>query len=885
MASAPVGTIQGLASNIQWQDMIDQIMSQDQTRLLDPITNRITADKTSISTWGQYQSLVSNLQSAASALSTSAFDSMQGGVATDPSGTPLASVTASSSATPGTYQVEVLSLASVDKVGGANLASATTALHLTGEFFVNGKRVSVADGDTLNDIRDKINALTSGASGTGVSASVITAGTTQNRLELAAGTVGASGVQIADGTGGVLAALGLVSSADTPAVTSDGGSQSFRFSDASTSIGTLLGATSVPGPTTIAVGNTTISVDLANDSLNSIQQKLTAAGVTASVDTVSFNGQTFSRLDVAAPIAGVPGDANSAQVAQLLGFIDTRAAVAQTVTDSSVWTDAGGAPATASTALSALNVDGTATNLAAGDSIVIRGTRGDGTAVSTTLTLTGTETVQSLLDQINSATMLGNSRRSATATIGTDGKLTVTDGTAGASQLSLSLTVNKASGGTATLGQISTQVTGYDRELAHGSDASLRVDGTLITRSSNTVTDAVPGLTINLLAAEPGTTANVSVTRNTNAAVSAAQLLVSAYNSVASFVKTQTAAGAPLAFNMSLRASLRSLTDTLIGNVTGLTGSYQRAGSVGLTLDKTGQLNLDTTVFTNALTSDIGAVKALFSANGTASAGLTYVADSTKTKAGTFAVQVTQAASQATLSGTGFTGTYTDSGSPDTVTITDGTTFATGSVSLATGDTMDNIVDKFNSLFASQNMQLIASNVGGQLQIVTKAYGSAAKISLSYGGSTNPQSQLGIAAGLVSGVDVAGTIDGVAATGVGQQLTGAAGSNVDGLVLTYAGTAPYTGQVVHTVGVGAMLNVTADSITRSGDGLIAGMTNSLQGEIDSLTARSTAVQSQLDQRRAAMTAQFTAMEAVLSKLQAQSTDLANQIKGLQTSGN
>ncbi|MEO7085063.1 MAG: flagellar filament capping protein FliD, partial [Gemmatimonadaceae bacterium] len=757
--ATPLGTVQGIASNIQWQDLITQIISAESAQKLDPITKQMTTASTAQQAWASYQGLIGKLETAGQALRDTSFDSMKSFVATDPSGRPLATVTATGTATPGDYSTEVVSLAAADKVGGAIVGSATTALHLTGEFYVNGTKVTVADGDTLNGIRDKINAANTGTSGTGVAASVLTIGSASNRLTLTASQVGASGIQLADGSTGVLAALGLVAPSGTTTTTTAGGAQSFRFADSSTAIGSLLGASGLPAATTIAVGNTTISVDLSTDSLESIRAKLAAAGVTASISTPTFNGSTKSQLDVGAPIAAVPGDANSQRVVDLLGLTNTRAAVAQKLAGASPWTATGGGAATATTSLSDIHVGGSAVGLVAGDSITLAGTRGDGVAVSTTITLDGTETVQTLLDKINASTTFGNSARSATASVGADGTLQLTDSTSGASQLSLSMVVTKAAGGTATLGQVATKTTGYDRELTHGADAVVRVDGTLITRSTNTITDAIPGATLSLLAAEPGTTATVTIARDTNAMVTATQAFVTAYNAVASFVKTQTAAGGQLPFNTGLRASLRSFTDSFAKTIPGISSTFSRAGTVGLTLDKTGQLQLDSTVFTAALNSNLADVKTLFGVTGTTTDGLSYLSDTSKSQGGTFAVAITTAASQATQTGTGFSGTYTDSGSPDGVTITDGATLVTGRVTLATGDTTDTIVGKFNSLFSTSKMQLSASNVGGQLVIKSNTYGSAAKFNLDFdAGDTQPGTQLGLTIGQTAGTDVAGTI-------------------------------------------------------------------------------------------------------------------------------
>src|SRR5205823_749594 len=51
MASTPIGSVQGLASNIQWQDLVDQIVAQDSARTLTPVTNRISTDKSRAAAW------------------------------------------------------------------------------------------------------------------------------------------------------------------------------------------------------------------------------------------------------------------------------------------------------------------------------------------------------------------------------------------------------------------------------------------------------------------------------------------------------------------------------------------------------------------------------------------------------------------------------------------------------------------------------------------------------------------------------------------------------------------------------------------------------------------------------------------------------------------
>ncbi len=57
--AAPLGTVQGLASNVQWQDLITQIIAGETTQKLDPVTKQITtASAAQLTAWASYQGLV-----------------------------------------------------------------------------------------------------------------------------------------------------------------------------------------------------------------------------------------------------------------------------------------------------------------------------------------------------------------------------------------------------------------------------------------------------------------------------------------------------------------------------------------------------------------------------------------------------------------------------------------------------------------------------------------------------------------------------------------------------------------------------------------------------------------------------------------------------------
>lgn len=72
-----------------------------------------------------------------------------------------------------------------------------------------------------------------------------------------------------------------------------------------------------------------------------------------------------------------------------------------------------------------------------------------------------------------------------------------------------------------------------------GADAQMTVDGIPITSSSNTVTNALPGVTFQLLSASPGTQVQVQITNDNTQVETAVGTLVTAYNKVINDLNAQ----------------------------------------------------------------------------------------------------------------------------------------------------------------------------------------------------------------------------------------------------------------------------------------------------------------------------------------------------------
>ncbi|MBI3792858.1 MAG: flagellar filament capping protein FliD [Gemmatimonadetes bacterium] len=893
MASTSLSSVNGIASGVQWQDLVTQIIAAESARSVDPLTAKKTTASKAQAAWKSFEGVAATFRDAATPLTDPAL--FGGTTVSVPAGVASTlTATGSSTAIPGRYDVEALQLARTDKMGGGIVADPAAALNISGSLVVNGRAITVAATDTLQGIRDKFNAANTGTTASGVSAVIQGSASGGARLVLTAGDTGSNGIEVADGTAGTLAALGLTDGTTTANTLATGEQQTFRVSSSTTVIASLLGVP-VPTPATMNVGGQVIHVDLATDSLAAIAARINNAlgrSDAARIVTETANGRAQQRLVTTVPVASdasVDAAASTATLA-LLGFTTTgRGGVAQRVGSASNFTGLAGA-ATGTTLLTDLGAAGGGFGLAAGDVLTLRGTRGDGSAVVRTVTVGAGTTMQDLLDALNNATTgFGAGTRPAAATLDGSGKLTLTDSATGDSQLGLGITVTRAGGGTGTLGAFTTAAGTLGRAvgITAGQDAVVRVDGQVSTQRSNSVTGAIAGVTLNLTGTTTGTPVTLTVNRDTAGVAAKLNTMVTAYNNLRQWVSSATAAGGPLANDPTVRSMVTTLTNQILNSVPGLaSGQLANAALMGLQHDKTGILSLDTTVLTGVLATQPFAVQQLFAMTGdTTDPELSYVAGTTATKPSSspYAVTITQAATQASATGAVWT-TYATTGAPDTMTVTDASTGRTTSVSLANGDALATVVARLNAAFSANGLALTAGATNdNRLQLTARDFGSTAGFTIAYtpGAGGDGTAALGLAAGRTSGLDVAGTINGKLATGSGQALTGAKGDASEGLVVRYTGTtARAAGTVRFSQGLGGALTALATNMAAGAGSTSDARIATLQTRMDDLDRQVTDQQQRLDNRKKALTAQFIAMESAIAKSNSLASALTAQMNAL-----
>lgn len=172
-------------------------------------------------------------------------------------------------------------------------------------------------------------------------------------------------------------------------------------------------------------------------------------------------------------------------------------------------------------------------------------------------------------------------------------------------------------------------------------DAKLEINGiTEITSSSNTVTSAIPGLTLTLNKEAPDTAVTVKVTADYSEAQSAVQAFVDQYNSVMAFIQEKlkydkdTNIKGELFGDPVLQGIQSRLRSMVAGRMNNPTGPFNILADIGIATSsedfgKSALLEFDTAKFQEAMDKNAESVANLFGAE---AGGVTPVRESSETE-------------------------------------------------------------------------------------------------------------------------------------------------------------------------------------------------------------------------------------------------------------
>jgi flagellar hook-associated protein 2 len=293
----------------------------------------------------------------------------------------------------------------------------------------------------------------------------------------------------------------------------------------------------------------------------------------------------------------------------------------------------------------------------------------DAAQATTTLVIDGSNhTLQGIRDAINRGNLGVKATIVNDGAAGTPYRLTLTSNATGETS---TMKISASAGGDPAIAALLTNDPAGVQNLTqtvNAQNAALTVDGQLISSTTNSVKDAITGVTLNLTKAG-GATTSLTLSNNTAPVASAVQAMVKAYNDTSAVLKTMTTydpvnkvggllhgdatiIGLQAKLRSTLATALQGMGDNKLTNITQLGVSFQ----------KNGTLTVDSNKLQTALTENFSDFATLFTAAGKSSDSLlSVVGSSATTMPGSYPINVTVMATRGVASGvtkpTGLAGT------------------------------------------------------------------------------------------------------------------------------------------------------------------------------------------------------------------------------------
>lgn len=444
-------------------------------------------------------------------------------------------------------------------------------------------------------------------------------------------------------------------------------------------------------------------------------------------------------------------------------------------------------------------------------------------------------------------------------------------------------------------------------ETQQGQDAKLKINGLEVSRESNSIDDLITGFAFTL---NTVTTSSLtfSIAADTSSAETAIRDFVTAYNTFQETVsdlvgysrdEDNNLVKGDLASDSTARAMISQLRQSVVGAVPGVSGSFNSLANIGIFTELDGSLSIDDDQLTNAISDNFDQVAGLFSAKlSTTNTAVTLKQGTfaSKAVAGTYDVKITQDPTQGLLVGNAVTAAPSTSSPLDTSAsgtdysfmldvngVSSGTIELTGTYDSteALRSALQSAINSDATLKANDALvDVLYDSSANAFSIVSREYGSVSNVSITQAGAN--MSELGLTQKTgTAGVDVVGTINGVAGFGAGNVLLPALDSDAYGLNFTVAAGASAQGSFTATYsrGFGGELAKLIDAFTGT-SGTIASREESIQSQLDGLDEETTKLDSRMEKISARLTAQFIVMENIVDSLNSTSSQLEGLVDRL-----
>lgn len=416
-----------------------------------------------------------------------------------------------------------------------------------------------------------------------------------------------------------------------------------------------------------------------------------------------------------------------------------------------------------------------------------------------------------------------------------------------------------------------------------GVNAQVRVNGLLLTRESNHLTDVIDGLEFDIFNKSTTETVSINISADKNTAETAIRDFVSTYNSFLKEVEKLVGFDSELEDFGSLRQDplaknlLQTVRSMMTGSIAGISSGFNSLSTLGIRTELNGSLKIvedKATGFRAAIDNNFEAVKDLFTPKTSASdTRINVSAFSPQSKAGSYAVVISQQPEKGTLTGSAITfpidttgkdysfNIHVDGVAAATINLPAAKVYATGAELAADIQSLVNLDSAIKS--GRVGVQVAFNSTSEQLEFTSNAYGAASLIAFSAVGADMADLGLSVNVG-VAGKDIAGTVDGVAAFGFGNVLLPALGSKAEGLSMTItpgitAGTINFSRGFA-----GQMDKLINDFLKNSG--LIKARETNITKDISNIKEDTEALERRSEAYRLRLQSQFSAMEAIVRSL-------------------
>lgn len=438
-------------------------------------------------------------------------------------------------------------------------------------------------------------------------------------------------------------------------------------------------------------------------------------------------------------------------------------------------------------------------------------------------------------------------------------------------------------------------------QTAAAEDALFKINGLSVSNPTNSVDSAIPGVTLNLkkVSSSPVT---LTVAEDTDAITRGIESFVAGYNKFASTANALSAYDAEndvpsaLVGDFTLRSIEGQLNNILRTTPAGYSGSISSLAELGITTTSSGTLEFDKSKFTAVWEENPKDVKKMFAAFADPEdADIGFNSASDTTVVGNYAVEVTTLASYGYHTGSSVLPNFGGGGTVDIDADNDNLTLEIDGIDIGeitlTNGTYSSGVDLAGELQAQINgttamrdadktVAVSYDSGSNSFTITSNVLGSTSAVNV-LAVDTNTAAELGfsVASG-VDGLDVEGTIGGVAANGAGNVLIAGTGTDAEGLSLTIDGTTTGSrGNVSFTRGVTNQFDQLLEQLLAE-EGALAERIDSYQDRLDEVEERREELELRWEKVRARYTTQFNALDTLMSQLQSTSSYLEGQLANL-----